>query len=103
MSRKLIRNAARCLLCDDEVESKTVHDFRSCQCGNLSVDGGLDYQRRLFKNVATYEDLSRWADYEPDWSYYCRCPKRYKLRNGRSPDKCYRCGLYFADGDSPDD
>jgi hypothetical protein len=43
----LMRNAAHCLVCDTIVESRTRHDFRSCKCGNVSVDGGTWYARRL--------------------------------------------------------
>ena len=43
------RNTAKCLACGDVLESLTVHDFRTCQCGNLSVDGGPYYTRRLWR------------------------------------------------------
>ena len=43
--QKLTRNAAGCYRCGDVVESKTVHDFRSCRCGAIFVDGGLEYVR----------------------------------------------------------
>lgn len=60
---KIIRNAAGCLLCGDVIESETTHDFRTCSCGNLSVDGGLEYIKRgvmLFeiRGLPTYLDLS---------------------------------------------
>ena len=42
---KLKRNAAQCKKCNDIVESKFRHDFRQCKCGNIFVDGGLDYRR----------------------------------------------------------
>jgi hypothetical protein len=53
----LIRNRIRCLACDDIIESKTVHDFRMCQCGQTFVDGGLEYERRGYGEYG-YEDLS---------------------------------------------
>lgn len=56
----LIRNAAKCLRCGDVIESKHVHDFVSCRCGNISVDGGLEYARRAFK-TKEWEDLSELA------------------------------------------
>lgn len=60
---KIIRNAAGCLLCGDVIESETVHDFKSCSCGNLSVDGGLEYSKRSvmlleIRGLPTYLDLS---------------------------------------------
>ena len=44
--RKIIRNAIRCNLCGDIIESTYRHDFVTCKCGRCSVDGGLDYVRR---------------------------------------------------------
>ncbi len=39
-------NKIKCLVCGDELESKSVHDFRMCCCDNQSfVDGGHEYQR----------------------------------------------------------
>lgn len=49
------KNAVRCLLCGDEIESKHTHDFQTCSCGNVSVDGGTDYRRRVFDTVAWIE------------------------------------------------
>lgn len=43
----ILRNSARCLQCGDEVESTHRHDFRTCTCGKLGVDGGHDYIRRI--------------------------------------------------------
>lgn len=60
MVGKLIRNSAECHECGECLESKSVHDFRSCICGNLSVDGGKEYVRRLYathnwKETSAYE------------------------------------------------
>jgi len=43
--RRLKRNAIKCKLCGDIIESKTVHDFQMCSCGATFVDGGTDYAR----------------------------------------------------------
>ncbi len=43
---KIIRNAAQCRRCLDEIESKYRHDWVSCKCGAIFVDGGKDYCRR---------------------------------------------------------
>lgn len=42
---RLTRNVLQCLLCEDVIESKHRNDFQSCSCGNVFVDGGLDYCR----------------------------------------------------------
>lgn len=57
MTKRIIRNSARCLLCLDEIESVSRHDFKSCMCGAVAVDGGKAYLRRVFTNDA-YEDTS---------------------------------------------
>jgi hypothetical protein len=41
--------AARCLECGDTIESTHLHDFNSCSCGNVSLDGGTDCPRILSK------------------------------------------------------
>ena len=41
------RNSAECLKCGDKIESRHVHDFVSCSCGNIGVDGGSHYLRRI--------------------------------------------------------
>ena len=55
---KIIRNAIRCNLCGDEIESNSVHDFVTCSCGACSVDGGRDYLRRCFKEKGCFTDIS---------------------------------------------
>ena len=35
----------RCLICNDEIQSMSVHDFKWCQCGNVFIDGGGCYTR----------------------------------------------------------
>lgn len=42
-------NAVTCLICNDYVRSRNKHDFRSCKCGNVSVDGGSHYPRVVYK------------------------------------------------------
>lgn len=54
---KIVRNVIKCKLCGDIIESKSVHDFVTCSCGAVSVDGGHDYLRRC-GNRDDYEDLS---------------------------------------------
>jgi hypothetical protein len=43
---QIVRNAARCRKCGDVIESTSVHDFVSCKCGSIFVDGGHEYLRR---------------------------------------------------------
>ena len=46
---KIITNKVKCLKCDEVIESKTRHNFVTCKCGNVSVDGGKDYLKRSYK------------------------------------------------------
>jgi len=54
----IIQNAVTCLACGDFIVSKHRHDFVTCTCGAVSVDGGQSYLRRVgdFGNAI---DLSR--------------------------------------------
>lgn len=54
---KIIRNAGRCKLCGDIIESKYTHNFVECSCGKCSVDGGLSYLRRC-GDPMFFEELS---------------------------------------------
>lgn len=60
--RKIIRNAIRCNLCGDIIESTYRHDFVTCKCGSCSVDGGLDYLRRGF--VHSRDDFTELSAFE---------------------------------------
>lgn len=62
-NRRLLVNKAQCLLCQDIIESKSRWDFQMCSCGNLHVDGGLDYVKRGFKKNE-WEDLSEYEEVE---------------------------------------
>lgn len=43
----IILNRALCLHCLEFVVSTHTHDFRSCKCGAVTVDGGQEYLRRV--------------------------------------------------------
>ncbi len=63
MQSKIIRNAVRCLSCNDIIESSTRYDFKTCRCGKVSVDGGQDYLKRSFPSGDStdwFEELSEW-------------------------------------------
>ena len=59
---KIIKsNKARCRLCGDVIESKHSHDWQSCSCGAIFVDGGREYLRR---GARKFEDLEELSEYE---------------------------------------
>lgn len=60
----LVRNRARCLGCNEVIESKHRHDFRRCACGKTAVDGGLEYVRRSFSPEVGYEDMNEYRKEE---------------------------------------
>lgn len=62
----IIRNCAKCLACGDILESISVHDYVTCSCGNVSIDGGNDYLKRSVKDLSKYLDLS--VTYYPQFS-----------------------------------
>jgi len=53
----IITNKVKCNVCNDIIESIHRHDFKWCKCGNIAVDGGKDYLRRV-GNVREYTELS---------------------------------------------
>jgi hypothetical protein len=55
----IVQNAVICNKCDDYIFSKHRHDFVTCKCGAIAVDGGQEYLRRV-------GDLSAASDYS--WS-----------------------------------
>ena len=59
---KIIKNAIRCNICGDEIESKYRHDYVQCSCGACAVDGGHDYLRRTYKDKEAYTELSVVSD-----------------------------------------
>lgn len=61
--KRIIRNAIRCNNCGDVIESKHRHDYNTCSCKRVAVDGGMDYLRRSFTNNRDdYTELSEYID-----------------------------------------
>ena len=65
LDTRITRNAAQCLKCNDIIESRHRHDWVSCKCGEIFVDGGLSYIRagansfQNFKNLSEAEEFIR--------------------------------------------
>jgi len=47
MNKTIIQNECECAKCGDIIWSAHRHDFKSCKCEAISVDGGMDYIRRV--------------------------------------------------------
>ena len=57
--RRIIKNCIKCKTCGDIIESEYRHDFKSCSCNRVAVDGGHDYLRRCYTDRPNdFEDLS---------------------------------------------
>lgn len=61
---KKMRNRVQCLLCGEVIESKFRHDYVTCKCGNVSVDGGKDYCKVNFKT-------NKWKIYNDEDEIKC--------------------------------
>lgn len=58
---KIIRNSFHCKECGMDVESRSQHDFQTCECGNFT-DGGHWYVRQGGKP----EDMENTSIYEEE-------------------------------------
>jgi hypothetical protein len=54
----IVRNSGKCRSCSDEIESKHRHDYVTCSCGAISVDGGKSYFRHI-GNLSDFESTSK--------------------------------------------
>ena len=55
---KILKNCIQCKRCQNVIESKSMHGFVTCSCGTCSVDGGLEYLRRVANGKENYIELS---------------------------------------------
>lgn len=53
----IIKNAIKCKLCGDVIESKTRTGVVKCSCGAVGVEGGKHYLKRI-GDKENYEELS---------------------------------------------
>jgi hypothetical protein len=60
----ILRNAARCKVCGDTIESRARWDYRTCTCGAIFVDGGYDYLRYGCREDWQFESLSEVVEDE---------------------------------------
>ncbi len=63
MRMRIIKNAIKCNHCGDVIESEHTHDYKTCSCGRVAVDGGHDYLRRAYSTGRDdYTELSVCVD-----------------------------------------
>lgn len=58
MKERIIKNSAKCRQCKQEIESKHIHDFVTCKCGSIHVDGGHAYLHWGAKDLMDIIDTS---------------------------------------------
>ena len=61
--QRLVFNAAQCVKCGEVIVSTHRHDYRSCKCGALAVDGGRDYAKRT-GDIYNCIDMCEYEEYE---------------------------------------
>jgi len=64
--QRLLVNKAQCRACGDIIQSVSRHDFVSCDCGAISVDGGVDYQHCSADSWENFWDLSIYEEINSD-------------------------------------
>lgn len=60
--KNIKENKIMCNICKDVIVSEYRHDYKSCKCGTVSVDGGNAYLRRGYKKAGDYEELSTYSE-----------------------------------------
>lgn len=53
---EIIVNKIKCNSCGEIIESTHRHDYKTCKCGRVSVDGGHSYLKRAFKEMEAEEN-----------------------------------------------
>ncbi len=54
MEKWRYQDAVHCLKCNQVIYSINRHDFRSCRCESISIDGGRDYTKLACDNTSRY-------------------------------------------------
>ena len=68
----MVIKAYRCKKCEDVIFSRAKHDYRSCSCGAIAVNGGIEFFRVTSRNqfpetVALDLDITKEELYA-DWN-----------------------------------
>ncbi len=55
-------NEATCEICGDTIRSHNLHDYVTCSCGNVAVDGGSWYAKRSFQTDKYVDNIVMFND-----------------------------------------
>jgi len=80
----LIQNEVKCLKCGDVVFSAHRHDFKYCSCGNIGVDGGLEYIRRIGHGLSDGSYVERSMHMPTDAVEAMKVAVKWGVDNGRN-------------------
>jgi hypothetical protein len=91
----IIRNAAQCAVCLDVIQSTHVHDYVSCKCNEISVDGGNRYLRRSANDINNLIELSISTN-DPFIPHSTQLENNDMTIAAHHPDTCIsdRCALH---------
>ena len=78
----IVSNQIECLSCGDKPYSAHRHDFQSCKCGKVAVDGGQEYTRRVGAS-ADWKDISILME-EKNFQELCK-ELGHAVETGRNP------------------
>ena len=56
-----VRHAAYCIKCMETIESKHVHDYKTCRCGSVAIDGGIESGNRILGDSYLMENRSVYS------------------------------------------
>ena len=54
-------DAIQCVSCFDVIYSRARHDFHSCTCGQVSIDGGFNYTRVVWNDKQEMPHSFPWT------------------------------------------
>lgn len=87
MKSIIVVNRVYCTKCKELIISKHVHDFKTCKCENVSVDGGTNYLKRAWPENLDFIDFSEYIKIDDNYNVNRKSYKQFDLDN-----KCCECG-----------
>jgi len=63
-SQAILQNSVLCLSCGDVIQSTHRHDYQTCSCRDVSVDGGYSYLKRSYAGPDSFLETSVVIDLE---------------------------------------
>ena len=80
-AQHIISNQAECRICGEVIYSSSRHDYVTCRCGAISVDGGNAYLRHGWQQEGDFIDMSLTMDKGDFDAILAYTKEMYKSRN----------------------